>query len=393
MDQAIVSGGNFFTIAMGARLLSVADQGRLGYIFAGYYFLVIVNMTFLYQWASAQAPQHLEKDSYRDALVLGAILLGGLGTLFIYVILTILGRTSEWSFSLNETVIILAFLFIQQLADFNRRTSYIFANSKRAMISSTVVYVIRILGLLFFTPASLYYFFLILLIGAIPTGIITVARLGTFINVILHRYSLLKEHLRGALWLGNSAPFIWLWGYVPMLISGPVLGVEAVGGYITMNSLTGIGNILMEIFDTEISVNAARKKKESAESLNVYLSKITLLSLLLWGVSFGGIALFGKEIIGIIFGQNYLAYFELLLYLWILLGVTILFRLSTVLLRTLGKPKLVFAGYFVSTCVVILVTYPIIKNFGVNGIAYSLIVGAVFNLATQQIGLKSRLYA
>lgn len=387
-DQALVTGGNFFTVLLGARYLTLADQGRLGYVFAGYYFLVIVNVVFLYQWGSVQAPQHPERANYRDALALGAVLFGGVGTIFIFFILFILASVSKWSFSLGETMIVLGFLFIQQLADFERRSSYIFVDSKRAMNSSAVVYIARTIGLLLFRPTSLYYFFMILLICAIPTACITLFRLGKSIKATKNSFSLLKQHMQGALWLGGSAPFIWLWGYIPMFVSGQVLGVEAVGGYVTVNSLTGAGNILMEIYDTEISVRAAQKKMEADRALYIYLSKITLLSLLFWAISFCGVIFLGREIIQIAFGQKYIAYFSVLVYLWVLLGIVILFRLGAVRLRTLGKPKLVFAGYFVSTCVIVLVTYPVIKSFGVNGIAYSLIIGAFANLITQQIYSK-----
>ena len=92
---------------------------------------------------------------------------------------------------------------------------------------------------------------------------------------------------------------------------------------------------------------------------------------------------------GLIFGQLYSEYKDLLLILWLATGITFAFRVKAVELRTSGRARSVWFAYLIASFVMVLFAYPLIAQFGVVGAAVLICIGVLSNYLVQI--LESRL--
>ena len=67
VNQVLVSGGNFLTIAICAHELPLSEQGKFTYVFASYMALLLLNAAGIFQGAAVRAPAQ-ERDSYQISL-------------------------------------------------------------------------------------------------------------------------------------------------------------------------------------------------------------------------------------------------------------------------------------------------------------------------------------
>ena len=118
IDQALVSGGSFLTIAISAHLLSVGEQGKLGYVIVAYLAVVIINTTVMFQWASVQVAKVKDRWKYRQELGGFQLITGVLVAVLASLIVLFFGGKSGWDLTGVDILTIFVFILFQQLADF-----------------------------------------------------------------------------------------------------------------------------------------------------------------------------------------------------------------------------------------------------------------------------------
>lgn len=388
IDQVLVSGGNFLTIAVGANLLPIEEQGKLGYVLAGYLGTVVLGMTSIFQSASVQAPVQVDKAAYRRNLASFQIALALLSSFAMALLISILGSRSGWAVSDTQVMLLSAFLGIQQLADFDRRSAYIFASPSRAATSSLFVYPLRILLLISLRPSDISQVLVWLSLASLAPAILTLLRGVRGFTGSRDTLAFIGAQSFGARWLIASGPVMWLWGYIPTFALGLVLGLEAVGGFVTIRSISNIANVAMEVLETDVASKLGRLNADESVDYRKHLSKLRAVGLLLWLVVLTLLHSLGEKILKSAFGAEYSQFADVLTILWISRGVVFLFRVNAIGLRTTGKSVAVFSGYAAGCIGVALLIFPMLRTLGIRGAALAYVLGAGVVILGQEVAVR-----
>lgn len=383
IDQALVSGGSFLTIVISARILSLSDQGKLGYIVAAYLATIIINTTAIFQWANVQAPVVADKEVYRSSLAGFQVVLAALSAVCSTGIVMLLSSFSGWAIVPLEAAAMAIFLFTQQLADFDRRSSYVFFNAKRAAVTSFSCYVPRIVFLALIRPSNIVAFVALMSLASfLPAVWILISSLRARPNLKM-AFSFFTGQPAQARWLMASAPLVWIWATLPVFFVGGLLSMENVGIFITIRSFANVSNVAMELLETEVSASAGKLYVSSRDRFYSMFRKTRLIGGVFWIIGAFVILFFGSRILEFIYGATYSRFSNILLVLWTANGIIFLFRLNAVILRTTEKCSAVTLGYLTAIIIMTLSSYPVITGMGITGAALMFCIGAFTNFASQ----------
>lgn len=357
---------------MGAQYLPGQEQGKLALVFSCYFGLLIWNMASLFQWAAIRAPQVDDRPSYHTDLSRISVLFFGVSTAIILALLTAFAPLSDWEPTGHELFAIAIFIGLQQMADFDRRSAYIFLTSQRAAWSSGGVYLTRIVAIFALKPDTAMMMFYILGSTSLGPGLLTIFR--TLCQTGRTVSSALAEHLKGTRWLMSASPFVWLWSYAPVFVLSALSSIELAGVFVTIRSLTNMTNVVTGTLETAFFARAGRMAIKEQDRLLRELTRIRNIGLCVWILIFTALVAFGSQLLEVTFG--YSRYKELLLVLWCAQGLSFLFRLHAVAAQTLVHTAVIPATYIAATVIVSVVCYPLIAHFGLAGAATTHLMGA-----------------
>ena len=384
VDQFFVSGGNFLSVAICAHYLPISDQGKLGYILAWYLGTIIINNSAVFQHASVKAPSIKNQYAYLCKLSWLQMVLALSSSILIVLIVTGLNFIDSLFLSQQEIGLLLFFLLTQQLADFSRRISYIFNGSVQAVKLSSVLYSARVIALLFIEPTNLSYV-LVIFIATSALSVITNIRLLYKGRHFLYEVkSFVKVHVAESIWFIRNGPFIWLWSSLPVLLLGVMIDAAAIAVFFTIRSLSNLGNVAMELLETEFSARIGRLLYSDQSQAEKSVQMLRLVGFVIWGIGMAIFMFFGKDLIKIIFGDSYANSADLLVMLWFSNGVVFLYRLNAVYLRTSGNSDAVMKGYVFGVGVMLIAGIPLISMYEVFGGAMLVTTGAATILVAQK---------
>lgn len=384
IDQVLVSGGNFLTIAICAHALSLSEQGKFTYIFASYIALLLLNVAGIFQGAAVRAPTQ-EQQTYRTTLAGLQLLQAFLLSLLVSGIWRAAGNMFGWQATTAETGLLFAFLFLQQLADFDRRSAYIFSGTRRAIFSSSILYPARIIGLLVVQPDTVSEVLAILIVSALAPAALTIFSVcRSNMESTRIRIKAIKEHLYYSRLFIAGIPLVWLWAYIPLLMLGIMHGKEQAAILGSIRGITNMANVLMEQMETKVVADWARMRHKGGGSI-VEASALLLLKIgiVFWLMGMVVVLAWGKEILNLVLGIQYVSYLNLLVLGWIGYGMYFLVRISGIKHRALGKNQVEFAGNFLGVAVATVAGFIFIPNYGAVGAAWAYVVMGIAMLAFQ----------
>jgi len=384
VDQFFVSGGNFLSIAICAHYLPINDQGKLGYILAWYLGTIIINNSTVFQHASVKAPSIKNQYAYLCKLAWLQMGLALSSSILITLTVTGLNFIDSLFLSQQEIGLLLFFLLTQQLADFSRRISYIFNGSVQAVKLSSVLYSARVIALLFIEPTNLSYV-LVIFIATSALSVITNIRLLYKGRHFLYEVkNFVKLHVAESIWFIRNGPFIWLWSSLPVFLLGVMIDAAAMAVFFTIRSLSNLGNVAMELLETEFSARIGRLLHSDQGQAEKSVQILRLVGFVIWGIGMAIFMFFGKDLIQIIFGDSYTNSADLLVMLWFSNGVVFLYRLNAVYLRSTGNSDAVMKGYMFGVGVMLIAGIPLISMYEVFGGAMLVTTGAATILVAQK---------
>ena len=260
-DQLLVSGGNFLTLAICAHALPLSEQGKFTYVFASYMALLLLNVAAIFQAAAVRAPAQ-KHSTYLSTLAKYQLIQALLTSLLLSAAWLGAGSALGWQATTTEAAWLFAFLVLQQLADFDRRTAYIFADTKRAILSSAALYPIRLIALIAIQPGTVSQVLMILVLSALIPATCTIftairdksADLKPWIGEV-------KKHLAYSRLFIAGAPLAWLWSYLPIFMLGTMHGKEQLAHEVFRHVLAtdevdavAFGNLLIDILQSGLYV-------------------------------------------------------------------------------------------------------------------------------------------
>lgn len=298
LDQALVSGGNFLTIFLGAIYLSLHDQGNFIVLLSFYFFCLIASISLVYAPVQTVYPRLNGNPNYIYTGLVYHLLLS-LG-LIVTVVIAINGMNYSALISISSDSIkyFMAFILFQQIADYGRRLSYVFFNSFVAFNLSAFLYIPRILSLYLVKPADLDSALMILIASNVLIAVVVTAfiLLKKIKQGLIFEIALLKQHMLFSKNIFYSAPIAWTVAYTPTLVLGFFSGPVLVGVLGTLRSIVGVSNFFVEMIEVSvISQLASRKQNGEIAYVKKYFVNLIIFFSALWLVLFLLVVLFYNE--------------------------------------------------------------------------------------------------
>lgn len=383
-DQILVSGGNFLTIAICAHALPLAEQGKLTYIFASYIALLLLNVAGIFQGAAVRAPAQ-EHHSYKISLAKLQLLQALLLSLIVSGIWLAAGNAFGWQATNIEVWLLFAFLVLQQLADFDRRTAYIFASTKRAIFSSALLYPARVFGLIIIRPDTVNQVLVIMILSALIPAVFTVFIACQSKHASTRSWmDAAKEHLSYSRLFIAGTPLVWLWVYIPTFMLGIMHGKEQVALLGSIRGISNIANVVMEQIETKVVADWARMRHgNDLSALEEAVSRMFKIGVIFWLAGMAVLLVFGREIVNLILGSLYAPHWNLLVIGWIGYGIYFIARIFGIKHRTLGFNQIEFTGNVFGVVAAVLAGFVMIPALSATGAAWVYVVIAVAIMGSQ----------
>lgn len=384
MDQALVSGGNFLTIASCAHFLTFEEQGKLTYVFACYMALLLFNVAGIFQGAAVRAPSQ-EQSEYKTILLRLQAVQALLLTIVVCAIWYVVGAKFDWQATQTEIWALFVFLLLQQLADFDRRSAYIFTNATRALLSSAMVYPLRIAALLVLKPDTIEQVLIILLATALLPGAITIRSIAaSSMRHLADWLFAVRQHLSYSRLFIAGIPLSWLSAYIPIFLLGGMYGKEQVAILGSIRGISNVANVLMEQLETKVVADWARSHhKSGGQALDASAQRIFWLGSSLWLMGMFVILVWGTDLLHLILSAKYEPYWGLLILGWLSYGMHFLVRMTGIKQRVLGKNQVEFTGIAAGLVVAAIAGFILIPAYASIGAAWTYVVMGVAMYASQ----------
>jgi O-antigen/teichoic acid export membrane protein len=392
-DQALVSGTNFLTNIIVARLLGLKEFGVFALAWMAILFFNGMQLSAVVAPMTSLSPKTEPDDRprYLGAVIVQELIFVGLSTLILslglhlIVVLTHQPALHELRFPL--CVALLAYL----LQDFIRRYLFTTKQSSRAFAADAVSYLPQLpLIYLFIRMRHIHTAGVLWLIGL--TSIVGVAVGAYWFEKISFRISAIKSatkrHWRMSRWLAPSTLLWWTSTNFSILLAPVYYGAAAAGVLRATYNFVAVCNIWLLGLDNVMPPEAARLLREGGvPSLLRYLRRASLR----WGsitIAFVAVLFVAPGFwLHLAYGTKYANYGNLLR----LFGVYCIVSFFVVPVRAgltaLEKTSPILVAYIVTTIFSVTSAPPLIRELGLPGIVICTILTQVVFLGILLIAL------
>lgn len=376
VDQCAVSGGNFLTIALGAALLPIGEQGKLISIFTAYIALVLFNVSAFFSAANIVHGKVDSSDRYRHVLLSAQMASALLASAAVLIGLMAFQGALQWRISASEMVFLSGFLVFQQFADFYRRSGYVFDLIGGAALQSVLLYGARIAAILYFRPETISGFLAAMALPALPPVLYGAARFlldrGKPVGAEGDR-DIARFHLSMSKWNIYGAPLRWAGLHLPILLVGTLHSLEAAAILGTLRAITTFANVLLELLETFVPAWLSAKRQQGRQALLGGSLALLGIGALIWVAGMVAMVLMGETAIRHMLGAEYAAYTPILYVIWAGNGIYFVGRTVGLHYRMQQNSRLEFLGLAMGACALLL-SAPLIPLYGAWGGAWSLVV-------------------
>jgi O-antigen/teichoic acid export membrane protein len=387
-DQVLVSGMNFLTTAMLARMMGIHNFGVFSVFYIVLQYLNTIPTAINIYPMMSLAPQLLNQAEHRAFLRGMAgyqrlISLACCAGMLLFSTLEQL-RLVHWRMESSTVLPFILTIFCFQAQDWFRRFCYVqnrgstvFFNDVLSYAGQVVVFVsLWWLGRMNVNAA--YYAIAVTSLAAYAVGFFK-EDIGSNWGEIRSSFARSWPIGRSLLVVGQSQ---WLGSQGIFLIVAAVVGVNSAGGIRAALTLMGPVNILYQLLDNLIPVRGAHVYATSGEfGLVAYLRRAGAFFAVLVGAPILVAAVFARPILTLVFGQAYSGFAALLVWAGINMWLALIYRglvyYHLVLKKTsvLARSSMVVAVVSVAACG--LLTRP----YGAVGAIEALVVGQLMNIA------------
>ena len=383
LDQVNVSLTHFLWVILGARLLLPHDQSIVLSVFFFYLLLIILSYGLNFSHA-----YHLKQDALHRFMklitqfYLPILFLNGL--LFASA-LYLISLNHNWLLAIG----VFAFILLNGLADFVRRTLYLQDKPKFAFRLGAINTCARILfvGFAFLTTFNLTSYLWAWSLGALPSLICFIKT--SPISFKRFDFKGYRNHLkRGRYGLINQG-LGWINSYLPFYYLALVVGAKEAAIFGSIRSLFSFMNIFFEQFDTIYPRFMMHSIREKSFTM---VNRMHMSFLVLWLLILFVFVTFGEHLLGMILGATYQDHVWIFILSWAGGGFYYMNRSMAIYQRV---NKEFNPEVFGSVCAFIAmgVTLYLIKMYGLQGAAWVGILphlAAFLGLIAYQCFIKNR---
>jgi O-antigen/teichoic acid export membrane protein len=388
LDQAVVSGSNFFTAVILGRYVAPAEFGVFVLAWTTLMIALSVQNALVCTPMSVIGAQKPESESatYWGSLMIFQVLLGiGICLIIVagYVFLKNipgLSVSQPSSFPLISATILSCFFLLGQ--EFFRRLLIVRLDLKETLINDVVTHSIRIGGMLFLLYAGILNTINSLLI--ISAGLAIGAAFGYFrlfnaiaVSVGKFRHDFFESWRFGRWVLAEMLPYtLSVQGYI--YLTALLIGTQATAALGASQNILNATNILLLSFSNIMTPIAARRYSTGG---NKALTALMMKAGLLLAVPILGFYIvamvFAEEILNFVYKLNYAGYGSLIIICSLYFIVSYFNRMLQVMLYAKKKPDIGFWAKMLSLAVMAVIAYPMIEIFGVYGAATGTVISQI----------------
>jgi len=372
-DQAMVSGVNFFTGLLLARLLGLNEFGHFTLLWMIVLFVCSIQFSLISAPMMTGGPQQSidNRKEYYSSIIIQQLVFSIISSLLVWLIMEIVDSIFP-ELQLEEFSILLALtVFFCQNQDFFRRLYF----SKERQHVAFLIDAIRYLGLafvlvlLFFSPVlSTEKVFWLMSITSALSVVVSVFFLPELVWNRKIVVSVFYKNWKFSKWMTASALLQWLTGHFFVVMSGALLGAYAAGAIKACQNIVGITNIIVQGMENFVPrlVSVSYKSK----GIKGLLSTVQSINIL-GGVSIGGLllvlAIFSEPILVLLYGNEYSSYGYLIYWLALFNFFGFLATPMCAGLRVLEKTKIIFFAFLACAIFSFLFAYVLINSHGLLG--------------------------
>jgi O-antigen/teichoic acid export membrane protein len=386
-DQALVSGMNFLTTALLARMLGIRNFGIFSVFYILLQYLNSIQLALIVAPMMTQAPQMTDDAEQRSFLrgMAGYQYLFSLGCGAVAALVAGLEvlHMVPWRMAPDVFPPFILAILCFQAQDWFRRFCYAQSRGVTVFWNDLISYVgqVAAFGILWrlhrMNVDTAYYAIAVTSFIAFAAG---VAR-----ENIKPAWHEIKAAVRRTLTMGRSllvaSQSQWLGSQGILLIVAAIAGVNATGGIRAAMTMMGPVNVLMQLLDNVIPVRASGIFAAGGErQLTAYLRRITVTLLVAVGAPILLATIFARPIMSMVFGKEYATYAILVMWQGIYYWLGLISRQLMYYHRTVNNTTALARTAVIVTAVSLSICLPLIWRYGATGAMLALDIGMLFNV-------------
>ncbi|MBL4707168.1 MAG: hypothetical protein JKY48_01840 [Flavobacteriales bacterium] len=396
-DQGVVSGGSFILGILLARELGLLLYGEYTLIWLVVLFCSSLHQAWLIYPMYTFAPQLKEEErkGYFDALLVHHLVFNSLASILSFGLITLAGHFFSDMKIEGIGIWVALTVFAYLMYDFFRRTYYAQESIQNALLLDVLVYGIQTLGILICIKLSLLDLKVTLMIVScsyILSIYVGIQKLRRFRWEKEQFLKILKSHWNFSKWLLATALLQWVSGNFFIVAAAGILSPVVVGVIRILQNIIGVLHVLFLALENYVPIRASKILQiDGIDNLGVFLRQVTWKGGVVTFLIATLIALFGEEIIDLLYQGKYTEYANLLygfafLYLLVFIGTNYRFAI-----RTLKQTKSIFVAYLWSVAFSLIFAKSIVQSFGIEGVIAGLILSQLIMQAYFRNSIRTKL--
>jgi len=380
LDQALVSGVNFLSGILLARLLGLTDYGVFTLLWMMVLFLNNIQYALIMSPMMSLRPEtyNISSRMFYSSFSVLQLVYSFASLIVVASVMVVLSGIDAFGISSDVILPLVCVTVFYQVQEFFRR--YFFSNKMFvvAFTSDVISYFGQIV--LFILAAYLNEFSLVTALWLIAcTSLIAILySIPRFvkISIDIDVYKMIYiKNWSYSKWLVATSIMQWFSGHFFIFITGIVLGVTSVGAVKSALNIVGVLHILFQGLENVIPVEASKWYiKHGAIKLQSYISQVLLYTVLGTIAISIPILLFPKDIMGYLYGNSFVEYYYLL-YWCVAIYVVMSFGLSLkVALRTINSTRSIFIAQSITGVITLFTSYMLADMFGLHGVMFGLLL-------------------
>lgn len=380
IDQIILSGSNFALGILLARYLGVEVYGEFALLWLIVLFFSSLQLAYIISpMLTLGSKKSLSiLDSYLSTMVSLQFLFTAFLMFVLYIFFEVaLFFDEKWNIGdLKYYLIFTTILFLFQ--DFIRRYFIIKERYFQLVFIDTIAYLGQISMIVYFIytdSLELKNVFVAISLSFGISLILGYSQIKIVSTKTLHKKLLFLKNWQFSKWLVYSAILQWGSGNFFIIAAGAILGSWAVGVIKIMQNTMGVFHVLFIALENILPISFSKiYKKDGYNSLIKYFQLQLKYGFYIFSLLSIFIYIFSSDIIGFIYGIEYVKYSYLLLGFTLIYMFIYITMLQRYLLRTLELTKVIFISYIITSLFAFSSSYYLIELLKINGVLIGMFI-------------------